>query len=141
VVRLTAELKRAKLQALSIQGTQAGDTLLNTLQNFLLAQDVAYGQGRVVVAHAGAGKSTQFKNAVPGEEWQQGEFYKLAQEFIETYNDAVAFLIFNKVITQPPVTGDSSQDPTIFGLMMADDRLQDISKTQPDFTTLLFPNR
>ena len=89
------------------------------------------------MSHAGAGKNTVFQVPRPSDPNWAVEVPMLAQELWETYNDAIATMIANSVITVAPT--DNSKDPAIYQTMIADDRMQDISETQPDFTYLLSP--
>ena len=84
------------------------------------------------MSHSGAGKSTVFIVPKIGEMFRQEEIFGLTQELLEVYNDALTTLGLT-------VTQDTSQDAQILPMMQADDRLAEITVTQPDFTYLLSP--
>jgi hypothetical protein len=137
MVRLTAEIKRAFLSALYLGGMPTATPLSASLQSFLLTGFSACKTGRLVVSHSGAGKTTVFQVPRVDQYFQEQEILGLAQELIEIYTDAITAIIDLTVAPAVPDTSDSN----VYAVMLRDDRLQDICKTYPDFTTLLMPNR
>lgn len=130
MVRLTAEVKRGFLNALYLGAKNTATPLQDALNAFLLNSFPSVQSGRLVVSHAGAGKSTVFQIPRIDQYLSQEEVFGLSQELTEVYNDAVVMLANQN----PPV---SPTDPIVFAAMMLDDRLQDITRVSPDFTTLL----
>ena len=135
MVRLPAEIKRGFLTALYIQGPTSTPpvTLYGALTAFLLSGFSGLQTGRLVVSHAGSGKNTVFQFPRIDQSFRQEEVFGMAQEFLETYQDAIVTLAL------PGIPMDASQDASIYATMLEDDRLQEITRTQPDFTTLLSP--
>lgn len=137
MVRLTAEVKRGFLNALYIQAKNATVPLQDALSSFLLNSFGSVQTGRLVVSHAGAGKSTVFETPSIFRSFTQEEIFGLAYELTEVYTDATVTQTNWSAQQKPPITNVDLSDPTIFAVMMQDDRLQDINRVTPDFTTLL----
>src|SRR5262245_60523125 len=123
---IRAEIKRGCLRSLFRQAQAAATTLQVALDAFQDGGFKAIKSGKIVIATAGAGHSTQF--AVP-DQWRsfsQEEIFSLTEELEQVYSDSKAQLIANGN-TDP-------DDQTIFDAMMADDRLQTVTRTQTDYT-------
>ncbi len=124
------------MQALYLQSKTAAIPLSDALTSFLLNAFGSVSSGRLVVSHAGAGKSTVFQVPRVDQYLSQEEIFGLSQELTDVYNDAVLTLTDIAANAVPPVTADLS-DPTVYALMTQDIRLADINVVQPDFTNLL----
>ncbi len=136
MVRLTAEVKRGFLNSLYIQAQSAAVPLQDALNSFLVNSFGSVQTGRLIVSHASAGKSTVFQVPRMDQYLSQEEVFGLAQELTECFTDAGVTITNWSSVQRPPVTPDLS-DANIFATMMMDDRLQDINRVCPDFTTLL----
>lgn len=84
--------------------------------------------GKFTTGTSGFGHTVQFAKPEVWRPFAQDELLSLAQEFREVYNDALVTL-----------TGGPTDDRTILATMMADDRLQTVTVTHSDFTTLRWP--
>jgi len=142
---IQAEIKRGVLRSLyrmSKQGnpatlTPAGATVGSSLATFLDAfQDqnfAAVQSGRFIIATAGVGRSSTFQTPQIWQSFTPEQIFSLAEELEAVYADAKT--------TLATAGNNSPTDDQIFNVMMDDDRLQTITWTQKDYSTLRWPTR
>ena len=80
-----------------------------------------------------AGHSVHYTKPEIWHSYSPAEMFSLAEEFQQVYLDAVSTLASNG--------NGSPDDPTIFNMMMEDDRMQTITEVYHDYTTLNWPTR
>jgi hypothetical protein len=89
--------------------------------------------GRLSLGSTGLGQEVRWAPPLVWRSFTQEDVFGFAQEMREVYNDAVTNLS-GQGNTDP-------DDPTIFAVMMADDRFQTVTSLQRDFTTLRWVGR
>lgn len=86
--------------------------------------------GKLIVGSSGYQHQTKYAEPAVWRAFTQEALMELAQEFREIYNDAVVTLTTNSC---------SINDINILRTMMADDRLQTVTKLQSDYTLIRMP--
>ena len=130
--QVRGQLKRAILNSLFRQATDT-ISLLDILESYQDALVAGVKGGRIVEATSQAGHSTKFRTPNPGEHFRPEDMGELTQELLEVYNDAL--------VTLSAQGNASPTDAQIVAVMLADDRVQSITKTRSDYTLLRYPNR
>lgn len=136
MAQLKAEIKRGFLRSLyraDITTNGTNSNLFNALGAFQDSGFSAVKSGRLVINHTGAGKATTLATPDAWRSFSQEECFSLSEELIQVYTDVQATLI-----------SDGTNTPTdlqMLNTMLADDRLQSITRTERDYTLINYPNR
>jgi len=127
VVAIQASIRRGFLRSLYNQAVANAASLQEALQGFQDSCFTGVKTGRILVNSSGTGSSVSFE--IPGivRGYTQEQVFGLAQDFREIYTDAVAAL---------SAAGADGSDTSIFAAMMADDRMQSITRVRDSFTLL-----
>lgn len=128
MVTIQASIRRGFLRALYRSGALAGASLAETLEAFQVNGFGAVKTGRLVVTYSGSGQSTSFELPSVGRGFTQDQVFGLSEEFLQIYADTVSAL---GIIPQ-----GTDNDLAIFNAMMADDRMQSITRIRDSFTLL-----
>lgn len=149
MANLRGEVKRAFLQSLYdavvdgnasvdlASGVDANLVQVLTFEAALKAfQRIGFNQlkeGKLTVQNSGMGHDISFAAPDIWRSLNQEELFSLAQEFREVFDDALLTL---------EVSGDDNPDDrTILRAMMANDRLQSVTSTMRDFSTMRMGGR
>ena len=116
--------------------TAVGSSL--TVANALLAfqssvNEINFQKGRIYSSTSGSGQHASFSMIGSGTSWTQENVFGMSEEFFGIYYDAM--------VNTPGLVDDGQMASTtaIFLAMLADDRLQTITRRGLDSTLLGFP--
>lgn len=132
---LRANTKRAILrQIVENNAVQGGQSVWSALLAFQTSINTpSFAQGRVLAATSGNGQSASWEAQMLGREYTPENVFALSEEFFDIYTAALA----NNASLADDATEASSR--AIFNAMLADDRLQPVTRRGADFTLLNFP--
>ena len=119
------------LRVLHNRSAPSAATLKETLLAFLDGGFDAIKSGRLIVNSSGTGSSVSFEIPSILRGFSQDEVFGLAEQLVEIYEETTSSL---SIAADVQDTGD--QDSDIFAAMMADDRMQSITRVRDSFTLL-----
>lgn len=134
MVYIQALKRRAFLRQI-VEGAIAGAT---TVGASLLAFQTSitsdsFKRGRIIVSTSGGGQSASFELGVQGKEFTQDNVLAMSEQFFDILSDA---LTYNTALTDD---GNETSSRAILAQMMADDRLQTVTRRAADFGMLNWP--
>lgn len=124
---IQASIRRGFLRSLYNQAVANAASLQEALQGFQDGCFTAVRTGRLIVNSSGTGHSSSFE--IPGivRGFTQDQVFGLSEDFLQIYTDTVAAL--------SAASADGS-DASVFAAMLADDRMQSITRVRDSFTLL-----
>ena len=144
MANIKAAIKRGLLQYL-YDGVRLGnladtlglqDATIDTLEDALMffqqfiAKDIQ--SGKISVGSSGMGHQVQFAAIPIFRSYEPSELFAAVQEMREIYNDALITLASGHSVIH-------TNDAQILSIMMADDRMQTVTRTQTDWTLTRLP--
>lgn len=131
---LSADDKVGFLQTLAWQATDSGQSLFVVLKAHYSRAFSSNWNGKQVVATSGNGRSVSYITPDFFKTLTQDEVRRMWVQLLAIYNSALSTL----GIAQP-ADADLTQDKSILQTMLADDRMQEITTVQDDFTVIRYP--
>ncbi len=135
MILIRAETKRGQLRQILLASAIANAwTVALALFNFQSSvNEINFQKGRTYSSTSGAGQHASFQMVGSGTCWTQENVFGMSEEFFEIYYAAMA---------NTPGLADNGQPASttaIFMAMIADDRLQTVTRRGLDATLLGFP--
>jgi hypothetical protein len=131
VAAIQASIRRGFLRSLYNQSIAQAASLQEALQGYQDSLFAGVKSGRILVNSSGTGSSVSFEIPSTLRGFTQDEVFGFSEELIQIYEDTVAALT--------AASADGS-DPSIFAAMMADDRMQAVTKVHDSFTLIGLAN-